>query len=325
MNMSIPKLCIVGAGILSSFRIYPYIGAAGAKIVGVCDLDAEKARKNAELFGGEVFTNMETMLDAVAPDGVIICIGPEAHSELALKVIVRGIPVYTEKPPAVDAASTLAVARAARVADVLCMTAFKKRYSNAARRAKEWIGGKEILTLSMDRASGKYSNANPRNDLLLDFGIHGIDLMGFLMGDARDVMAYAKGLEAYAVCVKFASGAVGTLSLSDGRAFDIPTEEIELTAAGGNFMSIHNSSSWKIGENGRCTEWREPPTFVSTGDSGYETGHLAELEYFVRAVAGGAKTAPSEIYESYKTMVLYEAIKKSAATETPVRAVYEAL
>ncbi|HOE65980.1 MAG TPA: Gfo/Idh/MocA family oxidoreductase, partial [Candidatus Hydrogenedentes bacterium] len=74
--MSEPRLCIIGAGNLSTRRIYPYIGAAGAQLVGVCDLDAGKAARNARLWGGTPYGNVDTMLDAERPDGVIVCVGP---------------------------------------------------------------------------------------------------------------------------------------------------------------------------------------------------------------------------------------------------------
>src|SRR4051794_19427618 len=106
-----PRLCIVGAGRLSTRRIYPYIGAAGAQLVGVYDLDREKAMRNARRFGGTAYDGLEPMLAAEKPDGVILCIGPREHAELAPVVMRRGIPVYTEKPPALDAAGAREVAR----------------------------------------------------------------------------------------------------------------------------------------------------------------------------------------------------------------------
>ena len=67
-------------------------------------------------------------------------------------------------------------------------------------------------------------------------------------------------------------------------------------------MSIQNSSSWRIGANGHPCEWREPPTFTSAGDSGHDTGHLAELVDFLSAIRE-KRTTRSNIYESYKSMV----------------------
>ena len=325
--MSDPRICIVGAGSLSTRRIYPYIGAAGGELVGVCDLEAEKADRNARRFGGRAYGEMEAMLEAERPDGVMICIGPEAHAELAKAVLRRGIPVYTEKPPAADAAAALEVARVAKQTGVLCTTAFKKRYSLAYERARQFIEAHppdEVLSISVVYASGAYSNEAPRSDLLLDFGIHGIDLMSYLGGDVRRVFALTNDLHAYAVSLEFAGGAVGTFNLNDGRSFQVPTEEVEISIRGGNFMTVHNSSCWRITLAGLPGEWREPPTFTSAGDSGNDTGHLAEIADFLKAIAEGRSTR-SNIQESYKSMVLWEAIRTSARTGEVVSVRYEPL
>ena len=320
-----PRVAVVGAGSLSTRRIYPYIGAAGGQLVGVCDLDRDKAERNARRFGGNVYTDMPAMLDAETPDAVIICIDPEAHAELAPVVMRRGVPVYTEKPPAPTASAALKVARVSRETGVLCTTAFKKRYAAAYSRAKEWIQQfppEDLLQITVVRASGHYRNDSPRTDLLLDFEMHMIDLAGYLFGDAARVFAMAKGLDAYSICIEFANGAVGSLNVNDGRSFQIPTEQVEITASGGNFMSIANSSSWRIVQDNRCCEWREPPTFTSAGDSGLDTGHLAEIVDFFEAVRQG-RTTRSDIYESYKSMALYEAIRRSAQAGKVVPVRYE--
>lgn len=323
--MSDPRIAIIGAGGLSSKRIYPYIGAAGAQLVGVCDLDREKAERNVRRFGGNVYTDLHVMLDAEKPDGVILCIGPEAHAELAPVVLRKGYPVYTEKPPAPTAQAAFAVAQIAHETGRLCTTAFKKRYAVANNRAREWIGKfdpSDLYSISIDYASAQYTNDSPRRFFLLDFAIHIIDLVGYLFGDVDKVFAFSKGPDAYAVSLKFASGAVGALNLNDGRSFQIPTEEIEISVRGGNFMTLHNSSCWRITENQTPCEWREPPTFTSSGDSGNDTGHLAEIADFLAAIREG-RTTRSNIYEGYKSMVLYEAIEQSAATGRVVPVQYE--
>jgi predicted dehydrogenase len=322
-----PRLCIVGAGQLSTARIYPYIGAAGAQIVGVCDLDPERAARNARRFGGKPYRDLEGMLAEQKPDGLVVCIGPEAHATVAKLALRLGYPVYTEKPPAVSSADALEVARTARKAGLLCTTAFKKRYSQAYVRAKQWVEQRpagELLSLSFDYCSAAYDNKPPRT-LLNDFCIHVIDVTLYLFGDVESVFAFTKDHHAYAVSLRFANGAVGTLNMNDGRSFAIPTEEVEITARGGCFMTVRNSSAWRITENNQPSEWREPPTFTSLGDSGRDTGHLAEIEDFVAALREGRRTTRSDIYESYKTMVLYEAIKRAAETGEAVKVRYEAI
>lgn len=326
--MKEPRICIVGAGRLASARIYPYIAAAGGVLAGVCDLDEAKRTRNARLFGGRAYDDVDVMLTKERPDGVMICIGPEQHALLAMQVLRRGFPVYTEKPPAADAAAALAVARVARQAGLLCMTAFKKRHTLAAWRAKEWLAKfppGDVLSVSIDYASGPYANTTPRNTFLLDFGLHAIDLLHHLLGDVSEVFAFSKGLNAYVVTCRTAAGALGSMNLNDGRSFGVPTEEVEITVKGGNFMTIHNSSCWRITENQKPCEWREPPTFISQGDSGRDTGHLAEIEDFVHALQEGRTAAASDIYESYKSLVFHDAIHASAMSGKAVRPVFEAV
>jgi len=245
-----------------------------------------------------------------------------------MEIMRLGYPVYTEKPPAESATEALAVARVAKETGLLCTTAFKKRYNHAYTRAKEWIGGfspEELLSLSIDYCSAHYENKTPLTTFLLDFTIHIIDLTQFLFGDVESVFAFTRDHHAYGIALRFMSGAVGTLNLADGRAWDIPTEEVEITVTGGNFMTVHNSSVWRITERGKAAEWREPPTYISRGDSGHETGHLAEIEDFVAALKEKRATTRSQIYESYKSMVLHDAIRLSAETGQMVKVVYEAL
>jgi predicted dehydrogenase len=326
--MSEPRICIVGAGNLSSRRIYPYLAPAGGKLVGVCDLDQAKAEKNARLYGGQVYQDMERMLEEQKPDGVIICIGPRQHAALATKALKLGYPVYTEKPPAESAEAAFEVAKVAKETGLLCTTAFKKRYTDAANRAKAWISGfpeEDRYSISIDYCSAQYSNDTPDRTFLLDFTVHIIDLIQYLWGDVAEVFAFSKGYDAYAVSLKFRNGSVGSLNLNDGRAFHIPTEETEITIKGGNFMTIHNSSTWRITENNKPCEWREPPTFTSGGDSGRDTGHLAELEDYIAAIKEGRNTSRSAIYEGYKTLALYEAIRDSAASGQIVKLQYKEL
>ena len=326
-SMNDPKICIIGAGRLASLRIYPYIGAAGGRLVGVCDLDLAKAERNAGRFGGKAYTHFEEMLREEKPDGVMVCVGPGAHAQLAPQILRLGYPVYTEKPPAATAAEAWEVVRAARETGLLCTTAFKKRYTTAALRARQWLEQfpqDEWLSMSVDYCSGHYTNADARRSFLLDFAIHVIDLTRYLFGEVEEVFAFSKGLDAYAVSLRFQNGAVGSLNLNDGRTWDVPTEEIELTVKGGNFMTIHNSSVWKITEKNKASEWREPPTYVSKGDSGRDTGHLSEIEEYFLALKEKRSTR-SEIEEGYRSLVLHDAIAESAATGKIVRPVFRAL
>lgn len=233
--------------------------------------------------------------------------------------------MYTEKPPAPSSAAALEVGRVAKETGLLCTTAFKKGYTVANNRARDWIEGfnpGDLYSLSIDYASAHYANESPRSSFLLDFAIHFIDLACYLLGDVEQVFSFAKYEDAYAVSLKFRNGAVGSLNRNDGRSFSVPTEEIEISVRGASFMTIHNSSTWRISENGKPCEWREPPTFTSSGDSGNDTGHLAEIVDFFAAIQEG-RTTRSNIAESYKSMELYEGIRTSVRSGRVVDVMYE--
>jgi len=274
-----------------------------------------------------VYTDMHAMLDAEKPDGVIVCVGPQGHPKLAIDVMRAGYPVYTEKPPSTTATEALAVARVAKQTGQMCMTAFKKRYAIAYDHAKQWIDKfppEDRLSLSVDYAARTYGDGKDvkNRPFLLDFTVHLIDLVGYLFGDVKRVFCFSKFDFAYAVSVEFTCGAVGSFNFATGRSFGIPTEEVEISLAGGNFMTVSNSSRYRITEDEKPTAWREPCLFTSAGDSGLDTGHAAELAAFVKFLQDGTRPR-SQIAESYKSMVLFEAIAESATTNQIIDIQYE--
>ena len=324
--MEFPRICTVGAGNHSTGSLYPYIGQAGGKLVGVCDMDAKRAARKATLFGGKAYTDMGEMLDAETPDGVMICVGPEPHVELSQVAMQRGVPVYTEKPPSGTAAGALAVARMSKETGIPVTTAFKKRYNNCYNRAKDWLAGfgdDRWRTVTASYCSGHYDADEGPRSYLLDFAVHMIDLVGYLFGEVDQVHAMTHDHHAYAVSVRFANGTLGTFDLNDGRTWAVPAEDMIITVEDGNCMKINNSSCWQITSDDKVCEYREPTTYLS-GNNGAETGHLAEIIDFVESLKEGRRTR-SDIAESYKSMVLLEAIRESADSGQIVKVQYETI
>jgi predicted dehydrogenase len=308
------KSALIGTGRLSTRRIYPYLSTAGMKVQAVAARTLAHAEEKCALYGGRPYTHWHKMIDQEKPDVVIACVGPELHYEAARFCIARNIPIYTEKPPASNAAQVADLIALATRHGSFCMTGFKKRYSACYQRARQWLNAFPVSDwecFSMDWYAGKFDlDRNPKETVLLDFGIHALDLVTWLFGPAEKVVTFAKGWDSFAVTLKMANGMVGTLTFSDHRSFEFPGEETEITIAGGHAMSIHNSTSWRIQKEGCPVEWFEPPTCLAGGDSGYNTGMLKELEVFADCVRQG-ETPLENLETSYHTMRLYEAITRS--------------
>lgn len=308
------QTALIGTGKLATRRIYPYLSSAGMKVAGVAARHRAHAEEKCALYGGRPYTDWRRMIDQEEPDAVIACVGPELHYKISRFCLGHGIPIYTEKPPAARADQVGELIELAKANHAFGMTGFKKRYSACYRRAREWIHTFAVSDwecFSLDWYAGPFDlDANPRETVLLDFGIHAIDLVSWLFGPTEIVTAFSSGWHSFAVNLKMGNGMIGTLAFSDQRSFDYPGEEMEITIAGGHAMSIHNSTAWRIQAAGRPTEWFEPPTCLAAGDSGYNTGMLKELEVFADGVRRG-EASTENLRASHHTMRLYEAIKSS--------------
>jgi predicted dehydrogenase/nucleoside-diphosphate-sugar epimerase len=116
------KTAIVGCGRISDIHFDTLRRLDGSEVVALCDLDAERARAQADKFGvAGVFTDIEEMLDSARPDVVHLLTPPATHLPLVRAAAARGIHVYVEKPFATGEAEAREMAELARAAGVqLC-------------------------------------------------------------------------------------------------------------------------------------------------------------------------------------------------------------
>ncbi|HIE26778.1 TPA: Gfo/Idh/MocA family oxidoreductase [Candidatus Poribacteria bacterium] len=323
------KLGIIGAGGLSTKKIYPsLLYIPEVKLEAVCDLDENKAKRNAEKFGANlVFTRMEQMLDEAELDAVIICIGPEQHAQLAPIVLKARLPVYTEKPPAVDAAGALAVARVAKDTGQLCMTAFKKRYTPLYVRMKEQMGtdrfGKPAM-LVMQRSFSRYNNSSPRSTFLLDFCIHLIDLAPWLMGKVTAVHALSPEPNTWAIQMVFESGAAGSLAFCAHTSGVYPDEQVTIYGEDDAMLFVRDGHSLTFVHD-RVYHTLHQINLTTAGQEGLvESGFLSEIQAFIKAVQTADRSVvQSDIASSYRSMLAHDSIVQSARTGQWVELKYE--
>src|SRR5437879_5136390 len=94
------RLGFIGCGTHSTNNLYPALKYARCRLAAVCDLNEALANRNAAVFGaGRVYTSAETMLAEEELDGVLIAGESRIHYELGKKVLLRGLPLFIEKPP----------------------------------------------------------------------------------------------------------------------------------------------------------------------------------------------------------------------------------
>lgn len=109
------RIGIVGIGWWASFNHIPTLQAGtDAKVVAICDLDAERLKIVGNQFDiAGRYTDLSTMLAAERLDGVIVSTPHVAHTKPALAALAAGCHVLVEKPMATRAADGRAIAAAA--------------------------------------------------------------------------------------------------------------------------------------------------------------------------------------------------------------------
>jgi myo-inositol 2-dehydrogenase/D-chiro-inositol 1-dehydrogenase len=288
------RVGFIGCGRHATKMLYPSLHLARIELAAVCDIDEVKARRNARWFGADgVYTDHRRMLEKESLDAAIICTGPKTHTPLALYCIERGLPVFLEKPPALNLADLEHLRERSEALGVPVMVGTMKRHALIYRKMKEIISSPNFGPISAVEAKMALGWKNGNGfTLLLDAGIHTLDLLRFLMGDVAEVSHQKHELDethtSYAILLKFESGAVGTLSVSDQQLWGRNNERVEITGNGQFVLAENMIHLSHYRPDGEISVWE--PGFAIPNDensSFFIGGYAGELRSFAEAVREG--------------------------------------
>jgi len=329
------RLAFIGAGGFATASIYPQVPLVPSiDLVAVCDLDREKAERNARNYGaGAVYTDLEEMLDREKPDGVF-CIGsaPQQY-ELAPYVLRRGIPVYVEKPSAVTSAQARELAELAEAHGTWGQVGFMKRFADVYRMAKEILARPEFGPVHMVKvkfAQGPYPQLwgidSARRAMLIGQLCHVFDLARFFGGDVEHLSAlYHEATPtqfAYLATVQYRSGAIGYFdfnSLECKSAFRDIVEELQVVGLETHLVCRDMLTlDWQPREDwttavpraGRYLQSFQP-AWTGVIRSQMTFGYHGEVEHFAKRILGEAEGGP-DLWDSYRSLQLGEAVYESA-------------
>jgi len=329
------RIVFVGAGGHATESLYPNIGLIPEfDLVGVCDLVADKARYAARKFGApEWFTDVETMLERIRPQGVCVCGPPEMHHQVGLQVLDRGIPIFIEKPPAPTLKQARALADLAKEKETWGMVGFMKRFAPANVVAKEYMAGPAfggLSSVTLIHGSGPYDDLRR---MLLFNGIHMLDLGRFLAGNVESLFAYGfkEHTQAVSAAFRFQSGAVGQLNMNSGHNWSDCFEQTYLSGTGVGILIdasratevMSPASRFAAGEGLQLFGWSSR-YYVSGNMAGwasgghYTRGYWGELSHFARAVLGQVQPTPT-LEDGVEAMKLIEALMRSIETGREIR------
>ena len=162
----------------------------GVEIVAVADPD-EKGRAAAKRLGAKAaYADFRVMLEKEKPQVVSVAdrfLDP--HRDMVVACARAGASVFLEKPMARTLAEADEMVKACETHHVKLAIAHQTRHSPRLARVKELIASGRLGDVLELRGRGKEDKRGGGEDLMT-LGTHVLDLMRFLVGDAR--WAFAK-------------------------------------------------------------------------------------------------------------------------------------
>ena len=255
------KFGLTGAGCIGALRSKALARIRNAELVGVTDVDQQRAAGVASPVGARVFASFADLLACDEIEAVVVSTPPQFHEETVLAALAAGKHVLCEKPLSNSVEACRRMLKAAQGSGKTLATGFNHRYFPAIRFLKEAIEAGLIGKLdhvrafagheglSQFRAPWEYDKTVTGGGALMDVGIHLIDLTAYILGDVREVFGIA-------------SNHVWNLPGSEDNGFAL------LRSASGTVATLH--ATW--------SEWKGYRFFVEAyGDKGMVRAYYAPM------------------------------------------------
>jgi scyllo-inositol 2-dehydrogenase (NAD+) len=272
------------------------------RLVAIADLNAAAVKDTAEEFDVPgAYGTVDDLLSDPQVDAVVIVSPTHTHKDIVIESVSRGKPTFCEKPLALSLAECRemqdAVERHGTFFQMGFMRRFDPGYAAAKRQVEQGKIGRPVVFKSTSRdpfpPSLEYANPKSSGGILVDMGIHDLDLARWFMGDVKTVNAIG-GVLAYPelATVGDIDNAIATLVFEDGRL-----GVIDLTRNG---FYGYDISTELLGTEGtlKIGYLRETPVMVMTKNSvahdtvpyfmeRFERAYTLQLQNFAQNVLQG--------------------------------------
>jgi predicted dehydrogenase len=180
------RLGFLGLGWIGRKRLDAIAAQERIEIAALADSDGARLGSAAALHPrAHAGADLEALL-ACDLDGVVIATPNAAHADQAIACLSRGLPVFCQKPLAMNGCATRDVIAAAQAADCLLAVDFCYRHVHGMSELRRRIAAGELgeilsVDLTFHNAYGPdkawaWDRAQSGGGALLDLGVHLIDL-----------------------------------------------------------------------------------------------------------------------------------------------------
>jgi predicted dehydrogenase len=206
---------VVGTGHMGQYHVLVYAELPDVELVGVVDIDGERAQTVADRYETRAFTDYRALIGRV--DVASVAVPTEDHARVARDLLEAGVHVLVEKPmaPTLEEAGGL-FAVADRTGAILHV-GHVERFNGAVDELKQLVASPILIE---SRRLGPFVPRVQKDTVIMDLMIHDIDIVLGLV-DSPPVRLAAQGASVHSgvadvatVQLRFASGAVATITAS---------------------------------------------------------------------------------------------------------------
>jgi len=289
------------------------------------------ARAAAELGLRDILTGaaLDRAITMARPDFVVDVSPPEAHRDVTLAALGRGIPVLGEKPMAATMAQAREMVAAAERAGKLYMVSQNRRFDRNLAALRRLIVDHTgpVGILNADFYMGEHYGGFRRemsSPLLVDMAIHTFDAARFLTGaDALTVYclefnppwSWYKGHASATAIFEMSNGAVFTYRGSRSSDGYHTSWDSRWRAVGPRGAAVWDGQGAPSAEV--VAEPTEPiarfTRIEGTPDPSMAVGIARTLQVFLQALRTG-ETPPCECHDNIHSLAMVHAAIESAAT-----------
>lgn len=316
------RVGIIGTGGIARTHLSNVKKIEPAELICGCDVNESIVNQRAKEYGFKPYNSYEEMLGKEKIDCVLLCTPQMVRKEPIAFCVGKGIPVFTEKPPAQDLKTAKEINNIIEENKVTVSVGFVFRYLSMVNKAMELLKGRHILLLQLQylcpmmypdsRGKDFYYKRELSGGMIGDQAIHLLDLCRYVLQDEID------GVQAFGA------------NIMQPKTKDITSEEsavMNMRSKKGTLISYlhtwtHRGWSMKmeifapdakilLDLSSRKLTGVIDGLEISFAPQESQGHHFYELNEFIKYVKDGTGKILAPYSDSVKTMALVEGILKS--------------
>lgn len=260
---------IVGCGVIARFHARAIENCPGAVLTAACSKSYESAVKFCAEEGIEAFESYDALLKREDIDAVAICTPSGEHYAQIKAALEAGKHVLVEKPMCIRLSEAEEVIALAKEKGLLLCAVAQLRFSDSIREMKRVISDGHLgkiysaaLTMRYYRSQAYYDQAGWRGTwdmdgggVLMNQGIHGVDMLCYLLGEVSEIKGFADTMgrnieveDTAAAALRFRSGAMAVIDASTCCEPGFPLRLVISGEKGTIALEGNSISTWTIDE-----------------------------------------------------------------------------